>query len=77
MAGGAGSVQNHRQVFDLEFQSAGSQGYLFSSHYGGKQLFLFSPQGPENGGEIKFFPPRVRNVGGKTSKCFRRLRRAG
>ena len=41
------------------------QGYLFSPHYGGKQLFLFSPQGPENGGKIKFFPPRVRNMGGK------------
>ena len=49
---------------------------IFFPHDGGKQLFLFSPQGPENGGKIKFFPPRVRNMGGKTSKKNRRLRRA-
>ena len=46
------------------------QGYLFSPHYGGKQLFLFSPQGPENGGEITFFPPGPKYGGEKPPKFF-------
>ena len=66
-------LKNPRQFGSIQFSLNGIKGKLRGispPHDGGKQLFLFSPQGPENGGEIKFSPPRVRKMGGKNLQNF-------
>ena len=53
------------QKFTPQWGGAVGQGYFFPHLNGGKQRFQVSHQGPENGGKIKNFPTRVRNMVGK------------
>ena len=62
-------VKNHKPCLLRFLQplclTLSCQGYLFSPHYGGKQLFEVSPQGSENGGKAKNPPPQGPKYGGE------------